>query len=108
MLHGSADPWATGSFATVAPAIEADVDAVVASCWKPATAEGELAGLAALAGGAAVGGYVRPDAVPGTAPADLVARYRAAGATELHLYHLGLTSTAGLRRLAEYRDAIRQ
>ena len=108
VLHGSGDPWATGSFASVAPAIDADLDALVASCWNPATAEGELAGLAALAGGAAVGGYVRPDAVPGTAPADLVARYRAAGATELHLYHLGLTSTAGLRRLAEHRDAIRQ
>ena len=107
MLHGAADPWATGSFATVAPTIDADVDAVVASCWNPATAESELAELAARAGGTAVGGYVRPDAEPDTPPADLVARYRAAGATELHLYHLGLASTAGLRRLADYRDAIR-
>lgn len=34
-VHGSADPWATGSFATVAPVAGDGLDAVVASCWDP-------------------------------------------------------------------------
>ena len=33
MVHGSSDPWATGSFATVQPALGEGVDGVVASCW---------------------------------------------------------------------------
>jgi hypothetical protein len=111
VLHAAADPWATGSFATVAPAVGANVAALVGSCWQAATAEAELrelAGLSDLAGGAAVGGYVRPDVDPGTPAAELAVRYRAAGMTEVHLYHLGLASTAGLRRLAHYREAMRQ
>jgi hypothetical protein len=86
--------------------VGAGVAALVASCWQAATAEANLRGLAALSG-AAVGGYVRPDVDPGTPAAELAARYQAAGMTEVHLYHLGLTSTAGLRRLADYREAMR-
>ncbi len=91
ILHASADPWATGSFATVAPSVDADVDVLVGSCWSAGVRE--LDGLAAVCGPAALGAYVRPD----VAPPDL----RAAGVTELHLYHLGLASAAGLRRLAD-------
>jgi len=35
-VHGSDDPWATGSFATLQPAVGEGIDGVVASCWDPA------------------------------------------------------------------------
>jgi hypothetical protein len=34
-VHGSDDPWATGSFATLQPAVGEGIDGVVASCWDP-------------------------------------------------------------------------
>ena len=107
VVHATSDPWATGAFATVAPSVDADVDVLVGSCWQAATGERELAGLADT-GVPAIGGYIRPDVDLATPAAELVSRYRTAGLTELHLYHLGLVSAAGLRRFAEYADAMRE
>lgn len=43
-VHGSSDPWATGSFATLAPVAGDGLDAVVASCWDPADATARIGG----------------------------------------------------------------
>jgi hypothetical protein len=48
-VHGSSDPWATGSFATVQPAVGEGVDAVVASCWDPPAGSRRIKDLRALA-----------------------------------------------------------
>ena len=58
-LHGSADPWATGSFATVRPALGHGVDAVVASCWDVGAGAGSIRGLRELVPAEVeVGGYL--------------------------------------------------
>ncbi len=96
VLHASADPWATGPFATVAGGVGAPVDALVAGCWQQADAERELAGL--RGSGPRVGGYLLADGSWAAGdPAERLARYRAAGMAEAHLYHLGLVGPAGLR-----------
>ncbi|MBO3746546.1 hypothetical protein J5X84_10760 [Streptosporangiaceae bacterium NEAU-GS5] len=102
-LHGNADPWAAGPFATVAGGGEADL--VVGNCWNdPAVDEAGLRALAAL--GHRVGAYVLalpPRPADGTALAALAERYAKAGAEEIHWYHGGL---AGPARLTAIRDAI--
>ncbi|MCX5214719.1 hypothetical protein OG689_36605 [Kitasatospora sp. NBC_00240] len=103
VLHAAPDPWATGAFAAVGSVPLPPVDVLVASCWDPGPAgETALRGLRALAGpGTAVGGYLQADSTWGAdGVADRVARYRAAGMEELHLYHLGLVGDEGLRLMA--------
>ncbi|GAB3441681.1 hypothetical protein GCM10027570_08070 [Streptomonospora sediminis] len=115
-LHASADPWATGPFATVAggphdpggPAAPA-ADCLVGTCWTPD--EDAAAGLGALAAqaepaGAGVGAYVLALPPRPADAADLERRldlYAAAGATEFHMYHGGLASA---RRLSQVRSAL--
>lgn len=111
-LHASADPWATGPFATIADDAAPPVDTLVASAWT--SADQGVANLAAL----------RPLAAPTTRlaaylpvlpprPADpsaLAAEWTtclAAGADELHLYHAGLASPARLTALRTALDAVR-
>ncbi|GAA3294442.1 hypothetical protein GCM10020295_18970 [Streptomyces cinereospinus] len=64
--------------------------------------EDALRGLRALAGpGTAVGGYLQADSTwVAEGVAERVARYRAVGMEELHLYHLGLVGEDGLRLMA--------
>ncbi|PRY00848.1 hypothetical protein [Allonocardiopsis opalescens] len=111
-LHASADPWATGPFATAAPEVGTAVDGLVGNCWN--TPEADVAGLGALrrlAAGAGPGGtdarlgaYVL--ALP-PRPADagllreLIDCYTAAGAQDLHLYHGGLASAERLAAVAK-------
>jgi hypothetical protein len=115
-LHGSADPWAAGAFATVAGGLGAGFDALVAPCWEPGPGgAAELRALRATAeersgaaGGprARVGGYLLADPA-GWGP-DAAARdarldgYLAAGLEEAHLYHLGLVGRAGLALMRDW------
>ncbi|GII33266.1 hypothetical protein [Planotetraspora mira] len=99
-LHASADPWATGPFATVPPGVDADV--LVGNCWN--ALEVDEAGLRALGRlGPRVGAYLL--ALP-PRPADpaalswLADAYIAAGAEEIHWYHGGLASAARLEAIS--------
>ncbi len=110
-LHGSGRRWATGSF----PAVRDDdglatLTTLVANCWDPSSADGELRALASLARGQSnLGAYLRmdrgwsDDAVSG----EKVKRYAKAGANELHLYHLGLLSREGLERARKVTSAFK-
>jgi hypothetical protein len=106
-LHASADPWATGPFATVAPDLAAPADALVVTCWPgPDQGVANIAAMRALAPDTAVGGYVLglpPRPADPTALRAEFDRYRAAGVAELHVYHTGLASPA---RLAALRTAL--
>jgi hypothetical protein len=106
-VHGSSDPWATGSFATVQPALGEGVDGVVASCWDPPAGSRRIKDLRTLAGpGTEVGAYLRLDrGWPGDETTDRrLQEYLLSGMTELHLYHLGLLGHQGIatmRRVIE-------
>lgn len=98
-LHASSDRWTTGSFCALDGADElAGLDALVASAWDPASAPAEVAGLAAVADGRDVGAYLRLDAanLRGDALAATLGELATRGATEWHLYHLGLATAADL------------
>lgn len=100
-LHASADPWATGPFATVPEGVDADL--LVGNCWN--SPEADEAGLRALGRlGPRVGAYVLalpPRPADGGALTFLAEAYTAAGASEIHWYHGGLASTARLEAIAE-------
>jgi hypothetical protein len=101
-LHGSAEPWATGSFATVRPALGDGIDAVVASCWDVAGGAGRIRGLRELVpADVEVGAYLRLDRdwSEGGTTGTRLREYLDAGMRELHLYHLGLLGRAGLQTL---------
>jgi hypothetical protein len=109
-VHGSDDSWATGSFATLQPAVGEGIDGVVATCWDPAAGGRRISGLRALAGpGTEVGAYLRLDR--GWPVGELTDRrlqeYLAEGMTELHLYHLGLLGQQGLAAMRDVIDATR-
>jgi hypothetical protein len=109
-LHGSADPFATGSFPTLQPAVGAGVDAVVANCWTPAAGARQIAELNSLTTReTAVGAYLRLDRdwAAGETTRQRLQDYLAAGLTELHLYHLGLLGRQGLEDLRGVVDTTR-
>ncbi|MGC9669550.1 hypothetical protein ACNTMW_23735 [Planosporangium sp. 12N6] len=107
-LHAHPDPWATGASPGLTPTAAADVDAVLVPCWPVTPDSADLVARAA-ATGTPVDAYVTalPPADPDALPAHLD-RLRAAGATRLSLYHLGLAPRwrqADLRRMARaWRD----
>ncbi len=97
-LHADADPWATGSFATVAPTLTEPVDALVAHCFEAADGADALAELGALGDcRTALGGFVRPtqDWSDISTVQSRMQLLRDAGMDELHLYHLGLVGRSG-------------
>ncbi|MFJ5090604.1 hypothetical protein [Streptomyces sp. NPDC088674] len=108
-LHAHPDPWATGPSPGLTPRAAADVDALLVPVW-PVGAASEKAVQAATDSGTPVQAYVtalppaRPDDVPAHAR-----RLRAAGASGLGLYHLGLAPAARLEVLGtivrEWRQA---
>jgi hypothetical protein len=102
-LHGHPDPWVTGASPGLTPTAAGDVDAVLVPCWPVAAATADLVSRVAGAGGP-VDVYVTvlPPADPDELPAHL-ARLRAAGASRLSLYHLGL---APRWRLPHLRRAV--
>ncbi len=109
-IHASARRWATGSF----PALNAQpwstsITAVVSNAWESVWAEDELLALAGVVDGRAqVGAYLRLDR--GWSDEDIdetLRRYVRAGATELHLYHLGLLTAASSRAAANVIEIFR-
>jgi hypothetical protein len=108
VLHASADPWSTGPFATVAPTLAYQADALVVSCWAgPQQGTANLAALGELAGpDVTLGAYVLalpPRAADAGALTTEWSAYLDAGASELHVYHAGLASQD---RLTAIRDAL--
>lgn len=101
-VHGSSDPWATGSFATLQPAVGDGVDGAVASCWDPPAGSRGIKDLRALAApGTDVGAYLRLDrGWPADETTDRhLQAYLASGMAELHLYHLGLLGHQGIETM---------
>ncbi len=89
-LHAHPDPWATGSSPGLTPAAAGDVAALVVPAWPTSPETADLVVRAARTG-RPVDAYV--SVLPPAEPADLPdhgRRLRAAGATGLSLYHLGL------------------
>jgi hypothetical protein len=90
VLHAHPDPWVTGPSPGLTPTAEDDVDALLVPCWPTTASSASLVAEAATTG-LPVDAYVTllPPAQPGDL-ADHVRRLRAAGASRLSLYHLGL------------------
>lgn len=109
-LHASADPWATGAFATIAGELGAAVDVLVVNGWAGAQAsQPAIAAVRAVAGpDARLASYVLVlppwPAAAATLAAEL-AGFARAGIDECHFYHAGLASAA---RLHAMRQAIAQ
>jgi hypothetical protein len=99
-LHAHPDPRATGANPGCEPAGLAGVAGVVLSCWDPVTGPALVArAVAAAPPGSAIAASLLAVAGLGGDPAALPAQaaaVRAAGATELRLYHAGLASAADL------------
>ncbi|SNT04863.1 hypothetical protein [Rhodococcoides kyotonense] len=101
-LHGHPDPWKTGPSPALTASAPSDVDAVLVSAW-PGTAEtvSVVERTRALVGpDVAVGAYV--SVLPPKKLDEVgahVAATVAAGADELHLYHLGLVNRPQLDAL---------
>lgn len=107
IVHANADPWATGPFATAAPELGVEVDAVVAMCWPgPEASIPGIEALRKLAPQTRIAGYVLalpPKPIDASAMRAELAALSAAGVEEFHLYHAGLASGA---RLAVLKEAI--
>jgi hypothetical protein len=109
-VHASARRWATGSF----PALNAQpwstsITTVVSNAWESVGAEDELLALAGVVDGRAeVGAYLRLDRGWSDDGIDeTLHRYVRAGATELHLYHLGLLTASSSRAAANVIEVFR-
>jgi hypothetical protein len=110
-LHASPDPWSTGPFLPVEALRRSrlwrqrgDVTGVV-PCWGT-PGDGALTVHAMSANGVRTGAYVLalpPKAPDGGGLAGEWGALHAAGADELHVYHLGLAST---RRLSAISQAL--
>jgi hypothetical protein len=110
-VHGSSDPWATGSFATVQPAVGDGVDGVVASCWDPPAGSRRLKDLRVLAAPSTdVGAYLRLDRdwPAGETTNRRLQEYLMSGMAELHLYHLGLLGHQGIETMRRVIDTTRE
>jgi hypothetical protein len=93
VLHGALDPWVTGALPGLTPAAAEDAAAVVLQNWAPGqgSVDAVAAARAALPAPVAIGSYIT--AVAANPVPDIeayVTELGKAGATELHLYHLGL------------------
>ena len=109
-LHASARRWATGSF----PAFKTQpwstsINAVVSNAWEAVWAEDELLALSDVVDGRAkIGAYVRLDRGWSDDDTDeTLQHYVRAGATELHLYHLGLLAARSSRSAANVIEGFR-
>lgn len=97
VLHGALDPWATGASPGLTPTAADDAAVAVLQNWAPGqgSVDAVAAARKALPAKVAVGSYVT--AVAGNPVPDIeayVGELGRAGATELHLYHLGLAGPA--------------
>jgi hypothetical protein len=109
LVHSAPDPRAVGANPGYDPAVlcgPGGADGIVLACGNPATAAGLVARTAAAAPpGARIAAVLQAVAglggQPGTLPAQAAA-VRAAGATELRLYHAGLAAQADLAAIAAF------
>jgi hypothetical protein len=95
-LHGHPDPWATGASPGLTPAAIDEVPGVLLPCWPTTASTADLVTATRKLGATRIGAYVT--VMPPADPAELDAhrdRLVAAGADELHLYHLGLAGAPG-------------
>jgi hypothetical protein len=108
-LYVHPDPWATGANPGCEPAALACAAGIVLSCWDPATAPALVTRAAATAPqGTVIAASLLAVAGLGGDPAALPAQaaaVRAAGATELRLYHAGLASLPDLTAVGRLRSA---
>lgn len=109
-LHASHDVHATGPFVPVRPTLRGlpAGSAPVASAWGSAERIGsQVRALVEASDGAPVGAYLT-FIEPGAPPlAEQVASAEEAGATSVHLYHLGLCSAAQLDEVAALVRSLR-
>jgi hypothetical protein len=108
-LHADPDPQAMGANPGYEPAALAGATGIVLSCWDP----GAAPGLVSRAGDTAPPGTVLAASLlavaglggdPATLPAQAAA-VRAAGATELRLYHAGLAAASDLAAIGSLCSA---
>jgi hypothetical protein len=112
LVHSAPDPRAVGANPGYDPAAlcgPGGADGIVLACGDPATAPGLVARTASAAPpGARIAAVLQAVAGlgghPGTLPAQAAA-VRAAGATELRLYHAGLASKTDLAAIAALGQA---
>jgi hypothetical protein len=105
-LHADPDPWTTGALVGLTPTSAADVDAVVVPAWQPGDRSLDAVRRARqdVPDNGVVGAYVTAVAAARLPDiASYVDSLGAAGASELHLYHLGL---AGPARWDDMRAAV--
>ena len=112
LVHSAPDPRAAGANPGYDPAVlcgPGGADGIVLACGNPATAPDLVARTAAAAPpGARIAAVLQAVAGLGGHPATLPAQaaaVRAAGATELRLYHAGLAATADLAAIAALGQA---
>ncbi|MFD4241816.1 hypothetical protein ACFWP3_09490 [Streptomyces sp. NPDC058525] len=106
-LHAHPDPWATGPSPGLTARAAEDVDALLVPCWPTGPGSASLVEAAARHG-LPVDAYVtaQPPADPERLPAH-VRGLRAAGASRLSLYHLGLLPPPRLPLLARLAKEFR-
>jgi hypothetical protein len=108
-LHVHPDRRATGANPGYEPGALAGAAGIVLSCWDPETGPALVARTAATAGeGTGIAASLLAVAGLGGDPATLPAQaaaVRAAGATELRLYHAGLASAADLAAIGHLCSA---
>jgi hypothetical protein len=98
VLHADPDPWAPGPLAGLPAGPVTGVDGLLVACWTA----GESRVAAAAATGLPVDAYVTVlDPADPAEVLDRAGRLRAAGASRLSLYHLGLAPANRQRVLAE-------
>lgn len=110
-VHASGNRWSTGAFPASGDAGSfAGVTSVVANCWDRSTARAELSTLAHVVDDRCrLGAYLRLDRGWDESAIDVaVDEYVVSGATELHLYHLGLLSRPGLATARQVARAGRE
>jgi len=114
LVHSAPDPRAVGANPGYDPAVlcgPGGADGIVLACGNPATAADLVARAAAAAPpGARIAAVLQAVAGLGGQPETLPAQaaaVRAAGATELRLYHAGLAATADLAAIAAFCQGMR-
>jgi hypothetical protein len=114
LVHSAPDPRAVGANPGYDPAVlcgPGGADGIVLACGNPATAADLVARTAAAAPpGTRIAAVLQAVAGLGGQPETLPAQaaaVRAAGATELRLYHAGLAATADLAAIAAFCQGMR-